>query len=316
MDVKGTLKQAFSINIPNLDQFANMPALTRFIHQHGAQKEATLAGNMTPEDWDNVKRGAVQVFSLPSGWSLWKVPKGNTDANALAANLLCHQKKHGTSWCVGRPGIDNMVRDYLNQGDFFVFQKNGHSKYAVSTNGNERLTIWAPSDAILFDSEAISESANAQLNKLAPNVTEAFVELSGGETLTDALAVIPNALKEPIKVAQSNPTSSIFNKVPAEYLNAVPIQTEKMLYRIVHTLPASSLIGDINRLVGYDKITEAYSLLLYVVNPLYGKVLTNEELELFEVESFLVYMEAHCNSNDRKMPKQLEAFIVAHMPNS
>jgi hypothetical protein len=301
------LKRAYAAKITDLTQFKTTQALEQQVNMN--EKESVIG--ISNEEMPHVTAGAKKVGELGE-WSLWKVPMGNTDVQAKAAQLLCSNKRHNTHWCVGYDAPGAQVRNYLANGDFFVFQKHGQSKYAVSTNketGN--IIIWNPADSQIFNSETSgSTESNSKFASLFPSL--ASIDPSIGEKLS----YIPEELKAPLAAAQKNPEAAILNKVPSRLLQVYDEASLLSLYRALHIVSIPSLIRDLNAAVGSQSesnATMAASVMSYLTNNTRGRDLTNDELELFTVPTFLGYLEAYASNHNKTMAKHIEKFILEHM---
>ena len=283
--------------------------------------ENAAPGNTEEEYAEIAANGAAHKIITLGEWSVWKVPKGNSDQNARSANLLCSNSKHKPAlWCVGWEAPREQIRSYLGDGDFFVFQKNTISKWAISSvDDSKEITIWRPSDTKVYDTKTyMGSKSDTGMAGVFKNISAAAEEYNiDAQNLFPVLSSIPEELKALILACKQNPESaSTFERVPEELLRELTPEQQSQIFRIVYNLPPVQLIEDLNAgMTSYSDDARGLveALLAYIVQPHRGKKFTQEDMEHFEISTFFKYLDAHASAHDREMPKEIEKFILAHL---
>jgi hypothetical protein len=260
----------------------------------------------TPEEWKEIKAGAKLIYDQ-GGWQLWKCAASSNTTVLRAANLLCDNTKNPpATWCVGWPWPSrSLAKNYIPQGDFFVFRRGNVSRYAVSSQKGRLLQIWTTPDAVCY--ETASSGYGSQRGKSdIPSLRAAAKQL--GLPYVDIASSIPPALVPIIKAVR--PTEETWQMVPESALVTLDDNSQKNLDKMIYAADPHALIKDINSLSGSAyTVAIAHAILVAASSPKVHKDF-GEAYKDFSSNTLQAYIEAMAGHKVTRLPDGLEAMLM------
>lgn len=232
------------------------------IHSKRNMKKDGPTGEIyTPEEKATISAGSTIIYDA-DGWKVFKVAKSSDpEAYDNVAWLLCHNGSHGSqptghewggrfgkgkfpvTWCVGWKKPSNLGRNYIPRGDFFVFQKNGISQYAISSTDSD-MTLWNPADTPIYNSSRSSTGTNG--NSVFKNIVAKAHEI-GVSLSFKAASSVPDEIKGIFRelVSKNEP---VFKKFVAPEDIAPPTEEDtKNMSKVILQMDPEGFIEDMNR---------------------------------------------------------------------
>ena len=298
--------------------FKSIPALRQFLQQKKEHIQTNFSG-VEEHEQQEVKTIA-KIIDTVGDWTVVKIPKGSDPKTLRAAYLLCSNKRHGSSWCVGWEDGKSLAGNYLPQGDFYLFQKNNISVYAVSTIQDRSLILWNRADSPLVNTEDLGSKSNTTFKGLLPSLDNIITKF--GKSVPEFysyLSHVPEEIRPVILKLQINPEAKIFNTMPKTLLGEMSTDKKDFIFKVLHAVNKTRLIEDINTSIdtqGTNIILTIYALLTYIVMPHKGIIFTSDELYSFNWKAFMAYIEAHANANDRNMSKEIHDTLLKVIDNA
>lgn len=221
----------------NLDKYRNLEELENVLDSIGEKKTPKLQEGQTSlytAKEQAIIDKATKVVYNSGGWKVYKLPKGNSPLLFSAARLLCDNPRHGVSWCVGRG-----TTMYLTEGDFFVIEYNGVSKYAISSHQGNDFTIWNARDTPIYTAH---KSESPKSKETCPRL-RAAAQKSGIPFDPYSFSVVPQEILEPLRIlAKKEPALSIIS--PGAL--ATDDKALQNVYRLLHEIQPRDFVLDMN----------------------------------------------------------------------
>ena len=249
------------------------------------EDHAVKSVEYTEEQQKVLEKGAT-IVARDGDWVAYCC-KG-TAAGKAAAQLLCDNDLHGVSWCVGRG-----TTRYLDEGNFYVLEKNGVSRYAISTE-QAGATIWNPSDVPVWNTMKHGGSAsNLEAQAKSMGIQLDFSNMS---TLPeDIIGILKAATAKDSYLAKKIPSSQL---VSGDY---------KQLDQVILACSASGLIDDLNDLFESERSVGLGSLIL-------GRAIAIHypfDWARMATNSMVAFIELYAATGAKSLPEDLEAFFIA-----
>ena len=278
----------------NLDQYRSMEDLGNVVNPKEAPRETEPDGVVyTPMELKTIASGS-KVLLTEGPWVVYKIPRGNSTKGHEAAHLLCDNPRHGVEWCVGRGAYS-----YLAAGDFYVFEYQGYSHYAISSDSNS-LTIWNPADKPIY------ASSNTKEEKTKIPSMEAASKKIGVVFDVNQLSALPEDIR-PLLEKLSKTEKAIRSFIPSSQYQAKDDKTS--LYKILHATDPVAFIKDLNNL--YSNRTtyiRAHAVLCEAISDKVHMDLskTYEEMNLY---CLTAYLEAIAAKGETRTPPELDSML-------
>ena len=303
--------------------FKEVPSLRNFL---ATKKEHISTDYSGVEEHERHETAVAKIIDTIGPWTIVKIPQGSDKETLQAAYLLCSNKRHGSSWCVGYENGRSLAGNYLPNGDFYLFQKNNVSVYAVSTIKAENdLILWNRADSPLVSTKEFGHTEGEddkpkplsdKLQSLLPSLQKTVVALGGtASEFFKSLSHVPEEIKPVIIALKKNAEAQIFKRVPNELLENLPLDKQNFIFKVLHKTDGNALIKDFNEAFdrhSYDTsiVLTLYAILTYIATPNKGIIFTADQLYNFNWPPFMAYVEAHANSHDREMSKEIHQALL------
>jgi hypothetical protein len=286
----------------NLDSYPDINALEEAIDKLLDKKKGEDLDDdvYSEEEWKEINAGATKIYDQ-GGWQLWKVKKSSSQTVLRAANLLCDNSKNGVKWCVGWAWPDrSLARNYIPNGDFFVFRSGNRSRYAVNTTGSE-LNIWNPEDKPVFS----SNRSTGVRTSAVPSLEAAAKEL--GIKSIPSTSAIPKEIIPIIKaVYDQEPALQL---IPADTLVEFNKENQTIFNKLVYQADPKQMVKDLNSLLqSYNSVIQGYTILSTAASPAVQKDFGDAVQEMNQ-NCVIGYIEALASYNNTRLPEPLEAML-------
>jgi hypothetical protein len=303
-------KQQLAAQDRSLDRYRNLEELETTLEAIEEKKVPKLEEGKksvyTPQEEAIIKKGSKIIYDS-GGWTVYKCPQSNSRDILAAVKLLCDNPRHHVSWCVGRGATQ-----YQGAGDFFVFQQNGISRYAVSSNQGKDFTIWNANDTPIFSANQWGEEAkNRSQEKPIAQMMRAVAKKNGIPFDLNTLSVLPQDLLVPLKAVYKKEPALAF--MPEAALNPDRKLSENV-HKILHLMSARDLVGDLNPMF------DSYSAALVGTNVLAAAVGKKVNMDFDEAAFKMMnsrclegYLEAAAGQGVLKIPKPLDDMLLQLM---
>jgi hypothetical protein len=274
----------------DINNYEDLEALRNVVE--GDTKEVEGKG-YTEEQKATIKAGSDLVYNA-DGWVVYRVNK-SSDKNAFAAaQLLCDNSIHSVSWCVGRG-----TTHYITQGNFYVLEKNGRSKYAISTD-ERSATIWNPADTPVWSTSGSGgtfHSIEKQAEKMGIDAGDVLDKMSA--LPRDIIGILSAVTKEDNYLAK---------RIPSEQL--VEGDT-KGLDKVIYATPLSGLVDDLNK--NFSSSRTVGSAAAVMSRAIALKIDFATEYDSFKETTMIGYIELLAAAGFKTLPKSLEDYFVTQL---
>lgn len=305
-------------NEANIDSYATLSdVLTAATKEKKKEKEHGINIDDLPEKAESTKGGqpgnprkavaeGATVVAQVGAWKVYRLDRGDPKGKE-ALSWLAMNGWWGGRWCVGRDysGDAWRGRPYQNQGNFYIFARNGKTEWPMSTDGRSA-TLWSKADDPIWNSQ-ISHGGGSFPN-LEKTAKSMGLTLSFGEVST-----LPNELV-PILKAAIEVDSYLAQLIPESQLVEVPATD---LDAIIAKTPAEELVQDLNQNTGGRAVGAIQAILGRCVsktNP-NGIKSFKGQWDKFSESTMIKYIEALASAGWTALPPSLEEYFVQEAEN-
>ena len=295
----------------SLDRYRSVEELEDTLAAGAKKKDPKLQEGKTslytPEEEATIQVGAEKVYE-GGGWVVWKCPRSNDQKVFAAAKLLCDNPRHGVKWCVGRSSASS----YIPDGDFFVLEYNGVSRYAISSIQGSQFTIWNPKDTPVFTADARGGSEKDEGSR---SVARNLQDVATKNKIPFDLNVFSSIPQDVIPVLKA-----IYKSQPAlSFLPPSALEENRELteniYKVLSLIPPNWFVSDLNSMYSnWGHTAEvAQSLLNAAASRRVHMVFDQEAVNAMNSYTLNGYLQALALKGELTLPKDLDDMLIKLM---
>lgn len=243
-----------------------------------------------PQDLADIKAGSTVITEV-NGFAVYKIKQHPDETGKVAAQLLCNNGINKVSWCVGR----GTVR-YLEDGPFYVFVKDGRSRFAMSSEMSQKTaTIWNPADTPIWVTTSGGATGMPNLQKAA--------QASGIPLDMSKISSLPAELVPVIAQARKHdPEMAVL--VPEAHLVAGDTAP---LDKAIMATPLQGLVSDLKNAFSSERSMGIGAAVMGRCVALHYDF--SEEYSMFDENLLVAYIEMLAGAG-QKLPTSLEDALV------
>jgi len=273
----------------DINKYKDLESIQKAVGEEEKEPEGMV--EYTDEQKAIVEKGSEVIYNQ-GGWVVYRINKGNNKDHFAAAKLLCDNDIHNVGWCVGRG-----TTSYLVEGNFYVVEKNGRSKYAISTDANSA-TIWNPSDTPVWTTSGTGGDFH--------NIARAAISL-GIKLDFSTLSSLPRELVPLMKeVVPKDPY--LAERIPADQLTEGDTGP---LDKVLFGMDKSKIIEDLNENFSSHRTVGSAAAIMGRCIAL--KMDFAGTYDNFSEETMLAYIELLAAAGYKSLPKSFEDYIVSEL---